>query len=773
MKSKSIQWLKNSKNYEYIKEVLFKLEMGEKLSEEEVTLLIKLFNILKDQENYKNLIKKIRVYFFLYQKIDFLFLEYILAEGIFPILENYFLNNKFYMEEKHNFKNTFYKEVLNQYKYEGKTLTYDQDKFFNNLSKEKMVVYSAPTSFGKSTAIINKIRLNMEKTSLIIVPSKMLVSQFSRDIIEKLKLIPITHPDQENLKSNIYVLTQERAQTILNENKEIKFDLVFVDEAHHMLESDSRSIKLTTLIINILYRNPDTNLNYFTPFKTDFKYETNKKYSKVFSKLNDIKQEDFEEKIKIKRYFIKFNKKTFLYNEVLEEKKEVNYNENQGNQILYFNKGKDILNFIDNNIKNKKEEKELKDLEEYIGNGIELFRGAKKGMYPIFGAIPYNISNYMLEEFIENSNGLLVVNSAALEGINTNAKSIYIYDRKKGISNLKSYELENLIGRANRLSDVILDNERLVTDVFFVVKEEEELKTVINYLNKELKIKTLKNNNIILKEDLEKEEELIIDNQIEEDFNGKNNVKTEVGKLLAFNNFCQVNIEKEEMKIQERIDKIKKIKEVDPLEIINIIVETFLIDIEYDLKEKNNIKRLEAMETRKYYSIIFNYFIKNSSLKQIINNTVNYWKSQKEDLVYIGKFGNQTRPNNQGHSYKKYWINIKNMSDSDLYKYSTIKTFVEIDFMELAILPFLKILYDLGKVEKEVYNIIVYSTNIPEEIELKKMGISNELFNELKNHIDLKNIFSISKKEKIYLKDKVVNKIMKKEYEMIFDLLGE
>lgn len=775
MKTKTISWIKNSKQYENIKKILFRMELGKELEEEEKIKLIKIYNLLKNQKQYEELIKKIRVYLYLYYDIDILFFEYILAEGLFPILNNYFLEQVNETLGSNKVRSSFYRTIIEQYKNDEKILTFEQNEFITNVLENSGTVYSAPTSFGKSSAIIEKIKKNSDKKTLIIVPSKMLIFQFANQIIESTNVIPITHPEQERKTSNIYVLTQERAQTLININEKFKFDLVFVDEAHHMLESEERSVKIVTLILNLINRNRNVQINYFTPFRVDFKYESSEKYKVICEPLNRIKKTLFEEKIKVKRYFIYSEEKYFLYNETLDELKEVAYSLPEGNKIVYLNKGIDIINYIEEHNQCKSEKIKSEDLRKLLGNGMELFRGVENGFYPIFGIVPYNIRNFMLEEFLKSNSGSLVVNSAALEGINTNAKYIEILDPKKGSSDLKSYELENLIGRVNRLSDVLNDKERLITDVVFPItnylsKNKSNVEKMRKYLKKVLKKEELKNKSKLQEENILPEEEISIDNQIEEDFEGKKELITPVGKLLAYNNLCNINLEKEEEKIQERIDKIDKITKIDSFKIVNMIVEIFLKNIEYDIKEKNNIKRFENEKTIRYYSIVFNYFINNNSIKEIIDRTVSYWKkkiSTKElDLVYVGTFGYLTR-----NGFKKHWIDISDMSKENLYKYATIKTFIEINFVELTILPFLKILYELDKIEVNIYNKIIYSTDVKEEVELKKMGVSNELFKELKEKVDIKKIFDQSyRKNMLEVKNSIENRIIKKEFEMLFNI---
>lgn len=776
MESKKVQWLKNSKQYNELKNLILRMELGLELDENEIKTIITMYKVLEDQEDFYELLSKIRVNLFLKYGINSLFFKHVKDEGLFPLLKNYFLENK---KESNNKLSYLANEILvDTYTSNGLTYTFDQYKFKKKIQEEgksiNNLIFSAPTSFGKSSAIIDKIKNSLEKKLLIIVPSKLLISQFADDIKIKLNILPVIHHEQIPL-SNVYVLTQERAQYLLGSNININFDIIFVDEAHHLVSDEYRSITLNTLIINLIFRNPECEILYFTPFKINLHSNTINKYSHIMKRFNQSESLDYQDKIKIKRFFIEENGIHYIYNETLKELQQIEHKfEYSKKRILYFNKPKDILSFTEEQEVYKYQNLAVDSIRDLLGSGYELFKCIEKGYFPIFGIIPINIRRYFLSEFLKSENAILVVNSAALEGINTNAKSIHIYDYRKGIKNLRPHELENLIGRVNRLSEVVNDQTRLVTDVVFHASKynDKTKEQVKSYLDNNLLISKI-NKELVNKSKLQHDEpsnidEVLIDNQIEEKFPKKNSLNTEVGKLLALSANTEIDLYSSEKQIEHNLLKLEKITVNSADVILNSIVNVFLTGVSFT-KEDTNILRLKEEKALNYYIIVLNYYIENISLKSIIIQTVKYWEKRinvgERVDAYVSSFGNIKR-----NGVKKHWVNINNMSESSRFRYATIKTLIEIEFVENSIFPYLKILHELGKIDLDIYNNIIYSTTNKDEIEIRKLGISNELFDYLKkNNL----IFRYDDVDRDYLAriyDNIENLILKSEFKFLFGL---
>lgn len=132
--------------------------------------------------------------------------------------------------------------------------------------------YIAPTSFGKSSVIFENIRTRWAAPQkiAIIVPTKSLLMQTYRSLrTQNIDTKIIIHDEMYNgEESFIAVLTQERALRLLDQNS-WGFDCLYIDEAHRLLERDSRSILLSRLIKLNRQRCPDAKNIYLSPLLAD------------------------------------------------------------------------------------------------------------------------------------------------------------------------------------------------------------------------------------------------------------------------------------------------------------------------------------------------------------------------------------------------------------------------------------------------------------------------------------------------------------------------
>lgn len=140
------------------------------------------------------------------------------------------------------------------------------------VSNNKNVTAIAPTSYGKSDILLKKVLTYYShgKKVCIITPTKSLLSQTLSAIIKirNDRRNVIIYPDiaYDKTKPLIAIFTQERFATFLSHNPKDNFDYLFVDEAHNMMEPDDRGVTLSRDIIIAKTRNPNLNIDFFSPF---------------------------------------------------------------------------------------------------------------------------------------------------------------------------------------------------------------------------------------------------------------------------------------------------------------------------------------------------------------------------------------------------------------------------------------------------------------------------------------------------------------------------
>ncbi|WP_043129680.1 DEAD/DEAH box helicase family protein, partial [Photobacterium leiognathi] len=217
--------------------------------------------------------------------------------GLYPV-SKYILSN---LIENGNSINDFFLDYqLDKYRYQNIIETYEQKNHRAQLvsSKNKENCYVAPTSFGKSSLIIEIIKEQSANKIAIIVPTKSLLQQTFKLIKSKFSNKNIIYHDEmyNGERNFIAIFTQERALRLLK-NKELSFDLLIIDEAHNIFEMDSRSLLLTRLIRRNRHRNSSSINYYLSPLISDADNLKMSAKQKIFERriINNIKEPDITE----------------------------------------------------------------------------------------------------------------------------------------------------------------------------------------------------------------------------------------------------------------------------------------------------------------------------------------------------------------------------------------------------------------------------------------------------------------------------------------------
>jgi replicative superfamily II helicase len=155
-------------------------------------------------------------------------------------------------------------------------LTLQQSNIYTFLedNDESTISIVAPTSYGKSEVIIDTFKIKSNSNICVIVPSKALLEQTKNRLLnakikEKLKIVTYPEMYKESDENIFAVLTQERLLRLLKRNKDLSFDIVFIDEAHNILNSDDRNMLLASTLIVLNKRNQNTKLRFLSPFLVD------------------------------------------------------------------------------------------------------------------------------------------------------------------------------------------------------------------------------------------------------------------------------------------------------------------------------------------------------------------------------------------------------------------------------------------------------------------------------------------------------------------------
>lgn len=670
---------------------------------------------------------------------------------------------------------------LNKFSKNGYVETYAQYQCRKQLlgKNKKEVAFIAPTSYGKSNIIVDIIRKRSTncKRICIIVPTKSLLMQTYR-MVKKAELNKrvLTHDEMYSSDENfISIFTQERALRLFEKN-EVDFDLLFIDEAHNLLEGDSRGILLSRLVKECRRRNEKIEIVYLSPLLENVNNLLVSDEQQIFeSRINSsIKEPEIFElgndgKISLYNRFIgefyDVGQENDLFNYIKRKSKDKNF--------VYLRRPVIIEEF--SNIFSKHlpdiDSKAITDmvtiLEKYIHEEFYVIELLKKGIVYIHGKLPD-----LLKEYLESKFKLLpelkyiIANTVILEGMNLPIDCLFILN----VNKLTGKDLTNLIGRVNRLNSIFRqdgnDIEKLLPPVHFVNSDEYNrsggnMKNKIKLLRSrifhdEIKNPLLTNFDINKRpRDKEKNEQLLK----KEEFLSRSNVN-DLDKMKQYilekgidSFYVDYNLLTNDL--HYKINALDRENEYwKGMPILDKIHFLFF----HDTKNISDIEisRLDNVEARNFYEAHIKN-IHHLSLKENIQKMFKYLKvkqRQENPLFFVGESYGEV--NKEGKLFgRRLYVNLRSsrMSDKKLLNICIIKLKLEDSFISFKLNKFIVFLYDYGLISEKEYHKYIYGTTDVNKIALTKLGLGCSLLTRLDNDGQLKNLLFDSNRNVITNKD--------------------
>ena len=739
--------------------------VGEKLSQKqyEILLAIAICFTNADDTNVQQLGYRIVVEY-CNQTNDYIPLyEIAVNKGLYPVSK--FIEQHYIDDSKRNFFTEWNDAFTEQY-VSGEVCRSEQQNslvhFFES-KKDDTVSVIAPTSYGKSELILSAVKEYAGKkicvltsTKALLIQTKKRVQQISKGIFPKI----VVHPEMYNLNDSscLAVLTQERLLRIFKKDPQLSFDCIIVDEAHEMLEDDSRSRTLANVIIVAQKRNPEVAFKFLTPFLAD---STNLKARYTTYDIEGFKVSEY---IKTEKYFLydlRNHTGLKLYDQFLNKYLPISDNRNlgfeedvvkaysAGKNIIYLNKPTDIEKFalaladVLPEVDSELIQTACDDISEYLQPQYNLLTCLRKGIIYHHGSVPDAIRIY-IEDLYKKDDAVryVITSSTLLSGVNLPAERMFILDNKRGRSNLSHDSFKNLVGRVCRFSEIFNDETgnlyRLEPQIYLVfgkyfaqnancesflrnvAKVEQNYKDAVdNVLLSEAKI-TADN-----EEKLRQASEFIenYENGVVEDYQERY-TNTVSGKACIMNGITEFDVFAHEATIQQQVDvyQSESIKISDSNTLLETINDLFIQHLPDNGVE--SLKRLENKEARNFYSMMFEWRVKNKSYAEMISLFVGYWhqlyKKDRNVMVYVGKWGDIKRPGSNVARYTKFVGKTR----TQVVNLAIVRIKEEQDFIDNTLIKYVEVLHDLDLIEDRFYAQIKYGTDDERTICLIKNGLS-------------------------------------------------
>lgn len=659
--------------------------------------------------------------------------------------------------------------IDDEYKHESIVETYEQkhtrDQILSNANKN--ICYIAPTSFGKSSIVLEHIAAHQDtlKRTAIIVPTKSLLMQSYRDIRRKgFDAKIIIHDEMYNdEKRFIAVLTQERALRLLDKHN-MFFDCLYIDEAHRLLERDHRSILLSRLIKLNRQRSKESEVLYLSPLVTNTSNLKTDESQKIFEqriKFNIKEPELFEYCTdgtiqKYNRFIDTFfpighnktmfsyisqnaTRKTFCY---LYSPKKIEQFAEEFSQSITTVQDSPALNEI------------IKTLKEYVHDEFYAIDYIKKGIIYLHGKMPDNVKEYLEYKYSQIPElQFIIANKVILEGINLPIDSLFILNG----TNLHGKDLTNLIGRVNRLNLVFSQPPKLdllMPQVHFVNSEiynrrggnfENKMRLLRSSVFKDnVKNPTLENFDIENKENKNNSDKC---KEIVESENifftvAKDPIQKLKRRMISLgmntiytitDEFCQT--------ILEKINRIKDNPKLHEIHFLDRLRYLFIRHCDNNIID-DEFARLKNDKAIAYYKMFFKN--RKLSLKENIAREVSYFKkriAEDDSLMYIGEsYGEQPYTMTGREAYHNVYINLSQKNNQQLINIAIVKQKIEEDFVSFKLRMFFQLMLDYSVLNEKEYYEILYGTTDTKKIHLAKTGLTINLINRLEKDNQLKNI---------------------------------
>lgn len=358
-----------------------------------------------------------------------------------------------------------------------------QKEIYDNFAL-RFFSYSAPTSMGKSymmrVFIKHQIQSGEQKNFAILLPTKALINEFTSDLIDSLKLLLkeknyriITSSGALALETKhnyIFIVTPERMHYILLDDKDLRIDYLFVDEAHKISSGDKRSAFYYKVIEQLEDRQSNAHVIFASPNIPNPRVyldtitasgEALDDFRIIASRYAPVSQlkyivDLYERTIRIydsySKRFIKFHdmSRQYTLTDVIMRIGETKHN------LVYCRSKADAIRFAQDYAKkqNPLNRDELKSLAETIRKEVHkeyyLAELVECGVAYHIGYLPANIRMQLEDLYRDGLIRTMFCTSTLLEGVNLPAENLFITSFKKGYGRFSSVDFKNLVGRVGR-----------------------------------------------------------------------------------------------------------------------------------------------------------------------------------------------------------------------------------------------------------------------------------------------------------------------------------
>lgn len=355
------------------------------------------------------------------------------ARGLYPYLEKEGLSGKELLSYEAHRPSGLEEIVLHQ----------EQSEVYLRLMAGENVVLSAPTSFGKSLVVDALVASKKYQNIAVVVPTIALIDEIRRRLSSRFGEVykVITHASQSPASRNIYVMTQER---ILDFKEMPSLDLFVIDEFYKL--DPRRDADRSFLLNQAFYRLLKTNAQFYmlgpsieripesfnAALRSTF---ISTPYATVVTEQVRIESNKNDALEKLVRLCGELDDSTLIYCASPARARKVAAALIASRMLDLSSDGDAASEWISAN---------------YHPDWI-FAKAMSYGVGVHHGKIPRALSQYAVRAFNDGSLKFLVCTSTLIEGVNTKAKNVVIYDNKVATKKFDFFTFNNIRGRSGRM----------------------------------------------------------------------------------------------------------------------------------------------------------------------------------------------------------------------------------------------------------------------------------------------------------------------------------
>lgn len=338
---------------------------------------------------------------------------------------------------------------------ENKYFHAEQKSIDTLIKKHVNVIVSAPTSFGKSM-LIEEIVASKEYNNIVVIQPTLALLDETRRKLKKYsdfyKIIVKTTQEFSQEKGNIFLLTAER---VLEYPNMPPIQLLVIDEFYKLSSTrrDNRSSILNTAFIRLM-KNPDCRFYMLGPNVDSIPSGFVEKYNAVFYQTDFsmvvADSDDCYKNVHRKKGGKIEEEDLFAILDATEEQTLIYCSSPSSARKLAFLYCEHLIS------KGKMPVADL-PLVEWINDNLSYRWSLTKCLqYEIAvhdGAMPKHITSSTINYFNKRKIKYLFCTNTIIEGVNTSAKNVVLYDNRIGSRPIDFFDYSNIKGRAGRLME--------------------------------------------------------------------------------------------------------------------------------------------------------------------------------------------------------------------------------------------------------------------------------------------------------------------------------